>query len=125
MLLDLTQEIEIKISLLKQRLDVTDKQLNRECEDEDLNHFGQNIAGYMEYATGLGLTQAEIGNLDGNVNIAHSTQLKLAAAFKLWKSKHKADSLPVTYRSLLKVALKLKDGNGAEEICRTCRKGKL
>ena len=124
-LLDLTQEIEIKIRSLKQRLDVTDKQLNRECEDEDLNHFGRSITGYVEYANELGLTQAEIGNLDGNWSIAHSTQLKLAAAFKLWKSKCKADSLPATYRSLLKVALKLKDGNGAEEICRTCRKCKL
>ena len=101
-------------------MNVTDEHLDRECEDEDLDHLGRNLAGYMEYANGLGLTQAEIGNLNGNVNIAHSTQLKLAAAFKLWKSKCKADSFPATYQSLLKVALKLKDGNGAEMICKTC-----
>ena len=101
---------------------VTDEQLDRECDDEGLDHLGRNIAGYVEYANGLGLTQAEIGNLDGNVNIAHSTQLKLAAAFKLWKSKCKADSLPATYRSLLEKALKINDGNGAEMICKTCLK---
>ena len=101
---------------------VTDEQLDGECEDEDLDYFGRTIAGYMKYATALHLSQADIDAIDGDIRIAHSTKLKLAAAFKKWKSKCKADSLPATYRSLLKVALTLEDGNGAEEICRKCKR---
>ena len=100
---------------------VIDGQLDRECEDEDLDHFGHTIAGYKKYVNQLGLTQAEIDSLDYNLSMAFDTQLKLAAALKRWKSKCKAKSLPATYRSLLKVALKLDDGNAAEEICKTCR----
>ena len=75
----------------------------------------------MKYANGLGLSQADIGDIDGNINLAFSTKLKLAAAFKMWKANCQKDSLPATYRSLLKVALKVNDGNGAQKICETCR----
>ena len=105
-------------------MNVTDEQLNIECEDKDLDHLGRNIAGYMKYATGIGLTQADIEAIDQNVKIANDTKLKLAAAFKMWKSKCKVKSLPATYQVLLKVALELEDGNGAEEICKTCRRCK-
>ena len=105
---------------------VTDEQLNRECEDEGLDHLGRNIAGYMKYATGIGLTQAEIQAIDNimDLQLAFNVKLKLAAAFKMWKSKRKANSLPATYRVLLTVALKLEDGDGAEEICTMCKRCK-
>ena len=103
-------------------MNVTDEQLDKECEDEDLEYFGRTIVGYMEYAYTLRLSQADIEEINGDINIAHSTKLKLAAVFKKWKSNCKADSLPATYQSLLKVALTLEDGNGAEEICKKCKR---
>ena len=117
-------EIETQINGLKQRMNVTDERLDEECEDEDLDSFGRSIDGYMKYACRLGLSEAEISDIDGDIRIAHSNMLKLAFAFKRWKSKCKASNLPATYRSLLKVALKLEDGNAAEEICRACKESK-
>ena len=105
-------------------MNVTNEQLNRECEDEGLDHLGRNIAGYMKYATGIGLTEADIEVIDQDTRVANDARLKLAAAFKMWKTKCKANSLPATYQVLLKVALKLEDGNGAEKICRTCKRCK-
>ena len=117
-------EIETQIKRLKERMNVTDEQLDKECKDEDLDYFGRSIVGYMKYACHLGLSEAEISDIDGDMRIVHSNMLKLAFAFKRWKSKCKASNLPATYRSLLKVALMLADGNGAEEICRTCKESK-
>ena len=78
----------------------------------------------MKYAYGLGLKETDIDAIDGDVRIAYDVKQKLAAVFKLWKQKCKAQSLPgpANFLTLLKLALKLEDGDGAEEICLRCKK---
>ena len=81
----------------------------------------------MKYANAIGLKQPDIGAIDQDVRIAFDAKQKLAAAFKLWKTKCKAQELPgpANFLFLLTVAIKLQDGDAAEEICKTCKLSEL
>ena len=105
---------------MKRRTGVTVKQLNAECDDQRLHELSEYIVDYRKYGPWLGLSDADIEDIEGNPYILSSKKLKAAEVFKKW---HRMKSCEATYLQLLEVALKLNDGSGAEKICQICAKG--
>ena len=99
---------------------VTNEQLDAECDDLHLDELSEHIVDYRRYGPRLDLTEADIQNIERNPVLFFSQKLKVAAVFKKWHSKNGCEA---TYRRLLKVALKLEDGSGAEKICQICAEG--
>ena len=105
---------------LKRRTGVTVKQLKTECDDLRLHELSEHIVDYRKYGPWLGLSDADIEDIEGNPYTFSSKKLKAAEVFKKW---HRKKGCEATYLQLLEVALKLNDGSGAEKICQICAEG--
>ena len=107
---------------LKDHTGVTDRQLDQEVSDDDLDTLSQDIVEYRKYGSRLGLNDADIRDIEQHPAVFYSLKAKASEVFKLWHSRKRYEA---TYRFLLNVAFQLNDGNAAEKICHICAKSKL
>ena len=107
----------ITLDRLKELTGVTNEQLDKECEEIHLEQLAQSIVEYRKYGSRLGLTRADIREIEQQPALVFSMKDKTAAVFKEW---HRRSPSHATYRALVEVALKLEDGSSAIKICKLC-----
>ncbi len=104
----------------------TAAELSQECSDKALLRLSSEIAGYNKYKHRLGLSDADIDEIDNDPRNFYSTQEKLYAALKKWKSKsidvHNPSNSIATYGRLVEIAAKFGDGEAVRSIHKACVK---
>ena len=94
---------------------MTAAQLSQECSDKALLQLSTEIAGYNKYKHRLGLSYAEVENIDQKfVGIPG----KFHAALKKWKSNEMNST--ATYGRLVEIAAKIEDGEAVRSIHKAC-----
>ncbi len=101
-------------------------QLSQECSEEALLQLSTEIAGYNKYKHRLGLSRAEVDEIDNDPRNFYSVPDKFFAALKKWKSKSIDFDNPLnstaTYSRLIEIAVKIEDGEAVRSIHKTCAK---
>ena len=104
-------------------LTATTAQLSQECSDEALLQLSTEIAGYDKYKLRLGLSDAEIENIDQTID---NIPGRFHAALKKWKSKSIIFDNPLnstaTYGRLVEIASEIEDGEAVRSIHKACVK---
>ena len=104
-------------------LTATTAQLSEECSDEALLQLSTEIAGYDKYKLRLGLSDAEIENIDQTID---NIPGRFHAALKKWKSKSIIFDNPskssATYDRLVEIASEIEDGEAVCSIHKACVK---
>ncbi len=104
----------------------TAAQLSQECSDEALFQLSTKIAGYDRYKHRLGLSDAEINEIDKDPRTFYSDKGKFYAALKNWKSKSidfdNPSNSAATYGRLVEIASKLEDGEAIRSVHKACVK---
>ncbi|XP_064382148.1 uncharacterized protein LOC135331045 isoform X2 [Halichondria panicea] len=99
----------------------TAAQLSQECSDEALLQLSTEIAGYNDYKHRLGVSYAEIKNIDLTID---GIPGKFLAALKKWKSKNILQFNPsnstATYGRLVEIASEIEDGGAVRSIHKAC-----
>ena len=103
-----------------QRTKCSTQLLDGECSDEHLHDLSGTISQGHSYAHALGLSQADIQEVDQDLRVAYSSKDRMARYLLKWKSLRKMKESLATYRYLALVALSLRDGITAREICKLC-----
>ena len=102
----------------------TAAQLSQECSDEALLQLSTEIAGYDKYKLRLGLSDAEIENIDQTID--NNIPGRFHAALKKWKSKSIIFDNPskssATYGRLVEIASEIEDGEAVRSIHKACVK---
>ncbi len=103
----------------------TAAQLNQECSNEALHQLSTQIVGYRKYKYVLGLSSADIDEIETDPRI-FSLHGKLHAALLKWKSKSidldNPSNSTATYGRLVDIAKEVKDGEAIREIHKACVK---
>ncbi len=98
--------------------------MSQECSDEALLQLSTKIAGYHRYKHRLGLSDAEIDEIDNDPRDFYSTQGKFYTALLKWKSKsidyNNLSKSSATYRRLVEIAAKFEDGEAVRSIHKAC-----
>ena len=101
-------------------------QLSQECSDEALLQLSTEIAGYNIYKHRLGLSDAEIEDIDQNPQTFFSVPGKFYAALKRWKRRSidfdNPSNSAATYGRLVEIAAKIMDGEAVRSIHKACVK---
>ena len=97
---------------------VTAEQLCRKFDTVDFDRLSEKTVEYQKYGPRLHLSDPDIKEIEHNTK---SLKVITAAVFKKWYTKNPSKA---TYRALLKVAVDLKDGEVADEICKLCAASK-
>ncbi len=104
-------------------LTATAAQLSQECSDEALLQLSTEIAGYDRCKLRLGLSVAEIENIDQTID---NIPGRFHAALKKWKSKSIIFDNPskssATYGRLVEIASEIEDGEAVRSIHKACVK---
>ena len=104
----------------------TAAQLNQECSNEALRLLSTKIVGYSKYKHKLGLSSADIDEIDNDPRNFNSAHGKLHAALLKWKSKSidldNPSNSTATYGRLVDIAKEDKDGEAIREIHKACVK---
>ncbi|XP_064385874.1 uncharacterized protein LOC135334561 isoform X3 [Halichondria panicea] len=102
----------------------TAAQLSHECSDEALLQLSTKIAGYHKYKHRLGLSRADIDEIDNDPRDFYSTQGRFYTALLKWKSKNIDFNNPsnstATYGQLVEIAAKIEDGEAVRSIHKAC-----
>ncbi len=102
----------------------TAAQLSHECSDEALLQLSTKIAGYHKYKHRLGLSRADIDEIDNDPRDFYSTQGRFYTALLKWKSKNIDFNNPsnstATYGQLVEIASEIEDGEAVRSIHKTC-----
>ncbi len=101
-----------RIKELKSKFNVTENQLRQEITPDD-HILAGCFADYDIFMGKLGLTESEKKDTIV-VEHEHGSQSAMRKALTLW---HKKNPLTATYKALVKIALDLKDGQTANNIC--------
>ena len=105
---------------LIQRTKCSNTLLDNECSDEHLHQLSGTISQGHSYAHALGLSQADIEEIDLDLRVAYSSKARMARYLLKWKSLQKLKESLATYRYLALVALSLRDGITARDVCTLC-----
>ncbi len=101
-------------------------QLSQECSDEALRQLSTDIAGYNKYKHRLGLSCADIDEIDNDLRNVYTAQGKFYAALKKWKSRGICVVDPSTstanYGRLVEIAATIEDGEAVRSIHKACVK---
>ncbi len=104
----------------------TAAQLNQECSNEALRLLSTKIVGYNKYKHKLGLSSADIDEIDNDPRSFYSTHSKFHTALLKWKSNSIDFNNPsystATYGRLVEIAKENKDGEAIREIHKACVK---
>ena len=104
----------------------TAAQLSQECSDEALLQLSIEIAGYNKYKHRLGLSRADIDEIDNDPRNFYSAQGKFYTALLKWKSKSidvdNPSTSSATYGRLVEIAAKIEDGEAVRSIHKACVK---
>ncbi len=104
----------------------TAAQLNHECSNEALRLLSTKIVGYNKYKHKLGLSSADIDEIDNDPRNFYNSQGKCYAALLKWKSKNidldNPSKSTATYARLVEIAKEDKDGEAIREIHKACVK---
>ncbi len=104
----------------------TTAQLSQECSDEALLQLSTEIAGYDRYKHRLGLSDAEIEDIDQNPQTFYSAPGRFYVTLKKWKCKSVDFENPsystATYGRLVEIAMEMKDGTAIRSIHTACVK---
>ncbi|XP_064386915.1 uncharacterized protein LOC135335371 isoform X2 [Halichondria panicea] len=104
----------------------TAAQLSQHCSDEALLQLSTEIAGYGNYKHRLGLSDAEIEDIDQNPQTFFSVPGKFYAALKKWKRRSidfdNPSNSTATYGRLVAIAAKNEDGEAIRSIHKACVK---
>ncbi len=95
-------------------------QLSQECSNEALFQLSTEIAGYHKYKHRLGLTSADIYEIDNDPRNFYSVQGKFYTALLKWKSISidfdNPSNSTATYGRLVEIAATFKDGEAIRGI---------
>ncbi len=101
-------------------------QLSKECSDEALLQLSTEIAGYNKYKHRLGLSSADIDEIDNDSRYFYSTQGKFYNALLKWKSNSidldNPSNSTATYGRLVGIARENRDGEAVRSIHKACIK---
>ncbi len=100
--------------------------MSQECSDEALLQLYTDIAGYNRYKHKLGLSSADIDEIDNDPRNFTSAQGKFYVALLKWKSKNidfdNPSNSTATYCRLVEIAAKIEDGEAVRSIHKACVK---
>ena len=100
--------------------------MSQHCSDEALLQLSTEIAGYGNYKHRLGLSDAEIEDIDQNPQTFFSVPGKFYAALKKWKRRSidfdNPSNSTATYGRLVAIAAKNEDGEAIRSIHKACVK---
>ena len=95
-------------------------QLSQECSNEALLQLSTEIAGYHKYKHRLGLSSADIDEIDNDPRNFYSVQGKFYTALLKWKSISidfdNPSNSTATYGRLVEIAATFKDGEAIRGI---------
>ncbi len=101
----------------------TAAQLSQECSGEALLQLSTEIAGYNKYKHRLGLSDADIEEIDNDPRNFNSTQSKFHAALLKWKSSGiDLDNPSTSTATYGRLAAVNKDGEAIRSIHKACAK---
>ncbi len=107
----------------------TAAQLSHECSNEALHQLSTQIVGYGKYKHVLGLSDAEIHEIETDPRNFHSAQGKFHVALLKWKNNsidfEKPSKSTATYSHFLEIAKEGKDGKAIRKIHKACIKHTL
>ncbi len=105
------------IDTLKQKIGVTDTQLDQRIEQEQLWSLAGLLGSYDKFVRkpGFDLNNADIADLKDCAS-KHGNQQAMYEALKKWEN----IILDFTYRSLLEILIGRREGALADQVCRTC-----
>ncbi len=108
----------------KHETTATAAQLSQECSDEAILQLSTEIAGYHKYKHRLGLSRADIDEIDNDPRNFYSAQGKFYTALLKWKSKsidiENPSKSSATYGRLVEIAAKIEDGEAVRSIHKAC-----
>ncbi len=108
-------QLNIDIDTLKQKTGVTDTQLDRTIEQEQLWSLAGLLGSYEKFIPGFNLNNADIADLK-DCAFRNGNQQAMYEALRKWENV----ILDFTYRSLLKILISLREGALADQVCRIC-----
>ncbi len=101
-------------------------QLSQECSEEALLQLSTEIAGYNKYKHRLGVSRADLDEIDNDPRNFYSTQGKFYSALLKWKSTSidldNPSTSTATYGRLVEIAKEDKDGEAVRSIHKACIK---
>ena len=105
---------ELTIELLKEKTGLTDDHLDQPIPEYSLFDIASRIPNWSDYAgsQGMELSEGEMQSVREDPSRT-MTRMKAQRALELW---HGRDPYKATYRSLLNMCLKRKDGDVARKI---------
>ncbi len=103
---------------LKVTTKITDEQLDSRIKEDKLWEVAGLLGNYEQYVgrPGFGLNESEIADL-GACAKENGNQFTMKKAFKKWFDVTRTDK--TTYRSLVKILIKLRKITVAEKVCIT------
>ncbi len=120
----IVQSIFLICTVQPRETTATAAQLSQGCSDEALLQLSTEITGYNKYKHRLGLSRADIDEIDNDPRDFYSAQGKFYAALLKWKSKsidfHNPSKSSATYGRLVEIATKLEDGEAVRSIHKAC-----
>ena len=108
---------ELSIVDLKQKMKVTDEQLDLRVEEYDLPELAACFDNTEDYVEKLGLTpgqQTDVSEVKAKT-LLNRTQMGMKVALKFWRNRNPMEA---TFRALLVIILSLLKGDIAVEVCR-------
>ncbi len=93
---------------------VTDQQLDQEIPDSDIILVAEKFQAAPNLLDHLHLTPANRGDV-ADVTIHHGNQAGVAHALRVWQGVNPSRA---TFRTLVEIAIGLKRGDTASDICR-------
>ena len=105
----------LTVADLKRYTGVIDEQLDLQISDDNLGEIAKEISDFESIAEKLELKAGDIATAKASPYMEYTQRTMII--LKKWKSKHGRFA---TYRWLVNVALKLEQGQLADEICKLC-----
>ncbi len=111
-------QLNIDIDILKQKTGVTDTQLDQRIEHEQLWSLAGLLGSYDKFVRkpGFDLNNADIADLETIASKRNGNQLAMCEALRKWENVIR----DFTYRSLLEILIRRREGALADQVCKTC-----
>ena len=105
-------DISTSVDELLRITGVTEADLNQECSEAVLKQIAEHVIDWRGYAEELSIGQQQIEDIRTDISL--SLKLKVIHVFRRWTE---SQGFKATYRRLVDVCLKQRNGKLAQEVC--------